>query len=104
MSEDAKPGATVRSGRPGDRSSQGFTSNSRLGGIPSFTNGNGKLDSITFDELLRQQRPLDTGHFDIDEVTFVAPSGIVDLAVAVTIRASSAGSRQLLVAHDSVRT
>lgn len=103
MSEDADPTVALRSGRLIDRSSPGLIPTSRSAGTPGFTKGNGKLDSITFDEFLRQQRPLDTGRFDLEEVTFVAPSGLVESAVAVTIRASSAGSCELVVTDDAVR-
>jgi hypothetical protein len=104
MSENADPTLTLSSGRLIDRSSPGLIATSGLPETPDFTKGNGKLDSITFDDLLRRQRPLDTGRFDLNDVTFVAPSGLVDLAVAVTTRASSAGSCELLVADHEVRT
>lgn len=64
-----------------------------------------KLDSVTFDELLRDQAPFDasTPRIDLRGVAFVTASGLVQLA-AVCFRLRACGKRPtILVENEAVR-
>jgi hypothetical protein len=63
-----------------------------------------KLDSITFDQLLRDQRPLETGVFDLRGTTFAAPSGLVSLGLALEAAGRTAGDVVLRIEDPTVRS
>jgi len=65
-----------------------------------------KLDSNTFDELLREQDPFQqsTPQFDLTGVQFISPSGMVQLAAASYALAHRGDRPAILVDDPSVRT
>lgn len=63
-----------------------------------------KLDSVTLDELLADQRPIETGRFDLTRTEFVSPSGLVGLAIAVEVAAGVTDEVTIVVGDPSLRT
>jgi anti-sigma regulatory factor (Ser/Thr protein kinase) len=70
---------------------------------PADEGGPPKLDSVTLDAVLAR-RPLETGMFDLTGTTFVSPSGIVGLAIAVDVAARAYDEVSVVVNDPSVRT
>ena len=65
-----------------------------------------KLDSNTFDELLQQQEPFEKTppSFDLREIEFVSPAGLVQLAAAAYGLAKQKRRPRILVDDPSVRS
>lgn len=65
-----------------------------------------KLDSNTFDDLLREQEPFlrRPASFDLREVGFVSPAGLVQLAAASYAIATKKSRPRILVDDPSVRS
>jgi hypothetical protein len=63
-----------------------------------------KLDSITFDHVLRDQRPLETGVFDLRGTTFAAPSGLVSLGLALEAAGRAVGDVVLRIDDPTLRS
>jgi hypothetical protein len=70
----------------------------------AISTGPAKLDSITFDRLLRLQDPIRTGTFDLTATVFAAPSGLVNLGLAVEAAARETGDVTLRVWEPGLRT
>jgi hypothetical protein len=65
-----------------------------------------KLDSNTFDELLREQNPFQHSNpqFDLKGIQFISPSAMVQLAAASHVLAHRGGPPAILIDDPSVRT
>jgi len=63
-----------------------------------------KIDSVTFDRLLAQQDPVETGLFDLRATGFIAPSGLVNLGLAIEASTKVNTEVQLLLRDDSLCT
>lgn len=63
-----------------------------------------KLDSVTFDQLLARQHSLESGHFDLSSTEFVAPSGLVNLAIAVEAASARTDEVMVRVGDPALRT
>jgi hypothetical protein len=65
-----------------------------------------KLDSNSFDDLLREQIPFQTGQacFDLRGIKFISPAGLVQTAAATYILAQEHMRPRILVDDDTVRS